>query len=511
MKKPSENQTKSRELRRLAEERLLKSPPDNPELRPENFAAILHELRVHQIELELQNEELRRTRGELEESRDLYFDLYDLAPVGYLNLDEHGIIKRVNLTAASMLGTPRSDLTNRPLSRFIGQKHQAKFAAFRKEAPRGGSGQGCELEMIPAKAEPFHALLTGIPEPDAEGEFAGLRVVIVDITERKKSEAALAESEEKFRLAFDNANIGVCLVDLDGRILSANQRLCEFTGYTQKELEGNSVNDHAHPDDMDLSDEFIKRSLAGEEQETVFEKRYLHKRGRVVWGQVCYALARDSQGRPLYLISHIQDITRRKLVEQRQALAANVMKLLNEAADLKTLVRDILLAVKKETGLEAVGIRLKDGEDYPYFVTNGFPDEFVEAERFLCIRDASGEVIRDTEGNVCLECMCGNVISGRTDPEQSFFTAGGSFWTNSTTDLLAATTESDRQARTRNRCNGEGYESVALIPLRSTGRNIGLLQLNDHRKDRFNLDVIEFFEGLGLSMGIAVDRWLAEK
>ena len=501
----------NKDLRRKAEELLRSTPEDTPHPDSQNLPEILHELRVYQAELEIQNEELRRIQVELEESRDLYFDLYDLAPVGYLNLDEKGIIRRANLTAAAMLGLPRNELINRGLSRFIDQKHHARFAAFRKKALERDSEQSCELAMVPAHAEPFHALLTVLPETDAGGRHHGLRVVIVDFTERKKSEAALAESEEKFRLAFENANVGVCLVSLDGHILRANQRLCEFFGCGADELIGRSVNQFAHRDDTGLSPDFIRRGISGEIKDISFEKRYFHKQGHLIHGHVCSSLARDPQGNPLYFIWHIQDITTRKLAEERQVLTSTVMKYLNEADDLEALVRDILLAVKEQTGLEAAGIRLRDGEDYPYYTTNGFDDDFVEAERSLCGRDASGELVKDAEGNVCLECMCGNVICGRTDSRHPFFTAGGSFWSNCTTDLLASTAEVDRQARTRNRCNGEGYESVALIPLRSKGEIIGLLQLNDHRKNRFILEMIEFFESLGLSIGIAIDRWLAEK
>ncbi len=102
--------------------------------------------------------------------------------------------------------------------------------------------------------------------------------------------------------------------------------------------------------------------------------------------------------------------------------------------------------------------------------------------------------------------MCGNVICGRTNPDLPFFTKSGSFWTNSTTELLASTTEADCQARLRNRCNGEGYESVALVPLRTDRATIGLLQFNDRRPGRFTPELIHFFEGLGASIGIALHR-----
>jgi light-regulated signal transduction histidine kinase (bacteriophytochrome) len=103
------------------------------------------------------------------------------------------------------------------------------------------------------------------------------------------------------------------------------------------------------------------------------------------------------------------------------------------------------------------------------------------------------------------------VIRGRTDPSQPFFTDCGSFWTNCTTALLASTTEEDRQSRTRNRCNAEGYESVGLVPLRMNGSTVGLLQMNDHRTGMLTPDFIAFCEKLGASIGVALERKRTEE
>ncbi|UCH88196.1 MAG: GAF domain-containing protein [Thermoplasmata archaeon] len=130
----------------------------------------------------------------------------------------------------------------------------------------------------------------------------------------------------------------------------------------------------------------------------------------------------------------------------------------------------------------------------------------MEAERYLCSMDESGNPILDSNSNPVLECMCGNVIQGRTDPSKPFFTQEGSFWTNDTDELLATTTEADRGGPTRNRCNAEGYRSVALIPLRTGGEIIGLLQLNDENPGRLNIEGIRFFEEIGASIGIAFSR-----
>ena len=196
--------------------------------------------------------------------------------------------------------------------------------------------------------------------------------------------------------------------------------------------------------------------------------------------------------------------------KENQKLVIAIFALLNRQITSLDTIREILAMVKEFTGCEAAAIRLRQGEDFPYFVTQGFPGYFVEAENFLCGRTADGEVIRDRSGKPVLECMCGNVICGRTDASLPFFSEEGSFWTNSTTELLASTTEQDLQTRTRNRCNGEGYESVALIPLRSDREIIGLLQLNDSRKNCFTADMIGYMEGIGAIVGIVLTRIMTE-
>ena len=124
------------ELRRQAEAMARESGALSPEqleaLSPEDTRRTLHELRVHQIELEMQNEELRRARAELTAARVRYFDLYDLAPVGYCTLSEQGLILEANLTAATLLGMARGALVKRPLSRFILKEDQDTYYLHRK-------------------------------------------------------------------------------------------------------------------------------------------------------------------------------------------------------------------------------------------------------------------------------------------------------------------------------------------------------------------------------------------
>ena len=196
--------------------------------------------------------------------------------------------------------------------------------------------------------------------------------------------------------------------------------------------------------------------------------------------------------------------------EKKCMLSLSILEQLNIGGEKRDVISKILRLIKVFAGFEAVAIRLREGNDFPYFVTSGFPPEFVEAERYLCNRDHVNELTRESRGNPYLECMCGNIICGRTNPALPFFTSGGSFWTNSTTKLLADTTEKERQGRTRNRCNGEGYESVALIPIKFNTDTIGLLQLNDKRPGILTQELIQFLERISNSIGVALARCSAE-
>jgi PAS domain S-box-containing protein len=135
-------------------------------------------------------------------------------------------------------------------------------------------------------------------------------------TVRRRAEGKLRESEEKFRLSFENANIGMCLVGLDGQLTMVNSQMSEMFGYGRGELEGMTVNDIAHPEDLDVSPKFIQRASSGEIDHIQFEKRYFHKQGHILWAQVSSSLVRDAKGTPSYFISHVQDITERKRTEE---------------------------------------------------------------------------------------------------------------------------------------------------------------------------------------------------
>lgn len=184
-----------------------------------------------------------------------------------------------------------------------------------------------------------------------------------------------------------------------------------------------------------------------------------------------------------------------------QALNIRIVSLLNRPVFSADTLSEILSLLREFTGIEAIGIRLRDGDDFPYVVTTGFPNEFVEAETSLCSLGPDGNILRDESGKVVLECLCGNVIRGPADPSAPFFSPKGSFRTNRASQLLGIAARHDLGVRQSFRCNADGYESLALIPLYSGSNVAGILQLNDHRKDCFTGELFTFLESVADCMG----------
>ena len=200
-------------LRRRAEERSQLAPTrltnKVPELTPEEAQLLIHELRVHQIELEMQNDELRRTQIELDLLRARYFDLYDLAPVGYCSINPDGLLVEVNLQAATLLGIPRANLIRLRISQLILKTDQDIYYHCRRQLLATDQAQRCELRMVRGDQSPVWVSLVIIGAQNPDGTI-GIRMVVVDISERKTLDNALQEKNmelERARQVAETANL----------------------------------------------------------------------------------------------------------------------------------------------------------------------------------------------------------------------------------------------------------------------------------------------------------------
>jgi len=296
--------------------------------------------------------------------------------------------------------------------------------------------------------------------------------------------------------------------DLEGRYMLCNRAAARFMGKEREQVTGLTDTEVFQPDQAAML--MVNDRLVMEEDRRVtFDELISTTEGETGFLSIKGPI-HDAAGKVTGMFGISRDISERRRVDRERELTLDFLDLVNRSRDKDEMLREAAIYFQRRSGCQAVGIRLKEGDDYPYYEFRGFPDGFVRAENRLCARGDSGEIMRDGVGRPVLECMCGNIIRGRFDPELPFFTKYGSFWTNSTTKLLACSTEKERQGRTRNRCNREGYESVALIPLHGGNENLGLLQLNDQRENRFSSEDIAIWERLAGYLAVALAKFQAE-
>ncbi|MBM9536067.1 PAS domain S-box protein [Desulfobulbus alkaliphilus] len=224
----------------------------SPAQAPAQPQLILNELRVRQVELERQNEELRTARAQIDAERARYFGLYDEAPVGYCTLSEQGVILGANRTAATLLGMTRDAMVRQPLSRFIHHDDQDIYDLHHKQLLKTGTLQKYDLRLVKPDGGYIWAHLKETVDQGEDGAPV-CRVVISDIGERKRAE----EENRKFRTIADKAVYGKAIADLQGHLLYVNRFYAETHGYSPEELVGRNVSIFHNREQMPAADRLI--------------------------------------------------------------------------------------------------------------------------------------------------------------------------------------------------------------------------------------------------------------
>jgi PAS domain S-box-containing protein len=298
-----------RSAEEIAREKAARSPECLEGLSAEKARQMLHELQVHQIELTIQNEELRRTQAELEATRARYFNLYDLAPVGYITISEKGLIQETNLTAATLLGVARGTLVNQPVTRFIQKEDQDVYYRHRKLLIETGEPHACELRMVKKDGTAFWARLETAATQHPDGALE-CRTMISDVTVRKRAEVALQRSEERHRTILQTAMDGFWLSGMGGRLLEVNKAYCRMSGYSTEELLVMGISDLEANETPDETAAHIRKIMAqGEDR---FESRHRRKDGSLFDVEVSVQYQRCEGGR---FVGFLRDLSERKRTE----------------------------------------------------------------------------------------------------------------------------------------------------------------------------------------------------
>lgn len=276
----------------------------------------------------LSRDEMERKSLAASETR--FRRLFEAARDGILLLDaDTGEITDVNPFLEELLGCSREDFLQQKLwdiglfedvelcRRTFERLQQEWYVRYDNLPLRHKSGERIEVEFV-----------------SNVYEVNGRKVIqcnVRDITERKRAAKALRESEERFRLTFDQAAVGIAHVSPDGQLLRINHKFCDIVGYSPEELLAGKFQDLTYPGDLEADQVHVHSMLAGEMQSCLMEKRYVRKDGSLVWINLTDALVRHPSGDPKYFISVVQDITERKHLEE-QFLQAQKMEAIGRLA-----------------------------------------------------------------------------------------------------------------------------------------------------------------------------------
>jgi PAS domain S-box-containing protein len=304
-------------LRQQAEAKLSKSKKGRTTVLANERAAdaqrLVHELQVHQIELEMQNEELIRTRAAAETAFQQYADLYDFAPAGYFTLGRDGAIRKINFAGARLLGMERSNLLNRRFGVFVSSRSQTVFNAFlEKVFSAGGKNETCEIELLKDQSESFWAHIEA-----ASSASEMCRAIVSDVTEHKQTEESLRASEARLLEAQSVAKVGSWETDL-----STLKVIWSAQTYMIFDLDPNTFQashpaflDFVHPEDRAKVDAAFLTSFDSSIYNTI-EHRIVTAKGVTKYVEERWRIFRNNHEQPTRAVGTCQDITERKQVEE---------------------------------------------------------------------------------------------------------------------------------------------------------------------------------------------------
>lgn len=331
----------------------------------------------------------------------------------------------------------------------------------------------------------------------------------------------LRDSETRLTSMFENSAVGIVAsaTPPDFSITVANKAFCDFLGYTKEEMVGKKIQDITDPDDWPISEKSIYQARGASPSGKPIQliKRYIRKDGTTRWGSVFLSKIEYEDGH-IEHFAQVVDITNQKRAEDEKTVLAKIVSELN-ATDVQNhdIIKEIMMEIKKFMRLDAVAVRIPEKagskqlvNDYPFYFHFGFSDDFVKKESSLCFKDNTGECVITSDGTSVLACMCGAVISGKTNPNMPYFTKNGSFWTVSSSELVKSFDPQQLQ-KIRGTCLQNGYESTAIVPIMSDLALSGSLLLNAKRKNAFDLRSVLFLEEVAKAMGVAFSRMQMRK
>jgi PAS domain S-box-containing protein len=474
--KPNQNG----DLRRRAEERLKegRSSPAGSKEEGKDALALIHELQVHQIELEMQNEELKLSKLETEQALTKCSDLYDFSPIGLFAFDVQGLIQEVNLAGARLLGKERRNLMNRHFQLFVAPKDRPFFDDFCKKAFETSIKQTCELSLLSDGKPTVYIRIEGIVAEDGSLNGRQCRIAAIDLTERKKAERILG----RYQLISKYARDVVLLMGRDGSIIEANEAAINAYGYTLDELLSRNISNLRAPETLE---KVSQQMQLADSDGLLFETKHRRKDGSTFPVEV------SSQGTTIegerVLLSIIRDITERQQREKRIAKLSqlySVLSRVNEAIvrtrDERSLYSQVCQIVAEEGGYPLVWVGMIKGQQVVPAAWFGTAADYLKEIRVEVQGELStgpiGTCIRDDRSVVNVNLAADPATLPWRKPALHY-----------------------------------GFHASAAFPLHRQSKAIGTLTLYAHEPNAFDEEQVALFESLTSDISYALDAFDREQ
>ncbi len=313
--------------------------------------------------------------------------------------------------------------------------------------------------------------------------------------EHSRCEDSLKKSDHLFQTVFETSPDAIVITRIkDNTIVDVNTCFTVYTGYDRSEVVGRSILDIKIWQDLNqrkaLLDEVLSKGFANN-----WEAVFCTKGGGLLISLLSTRKI-DIGGEP-HLLTVARDITDRIQDKKRIEAANNFLSIANRHTEMNALLRDFVAEIKNISGCSAIAVRILDDDGkIPYAASEGFDTDFCNLEEPLSIHSHKG--------------MCARVINKQIEPHRTSFTKHGSYYVNSTSRFLSTAAE-DQKRLMRNTCHRFGYETLALIPIRSGNRALGLIHVADREANRLNNNKIEMLEGAALQLGTAIERVMSRQ
>jgi PAS domain S-box-containing protein len=307
----------------------------------------------------------RQPGTELEQAIQRYVDLFDFAPIGYVTFDRVGRIEEINFAAVELLGRSRKQLIGIAFAVCVAREDTQLFLTHLLQCRTSARPVVTELNLKHPDGEKIPVLLSSTATTALMKDGARLyQTAIFDLTERKRAEDALRESQQRLQVTYEHALVGISECSPEGKYVGANEEFCRILGYTRDEILRRGIKDVTHKKDWPGESKLYRQLVAGEMRFYRIEKRYLRKDGAIIWAELLRSIVRDPKGAPLYTIGAVRDITEHKRAEaalrrSKELLEQRVRK---RTLELHTANKELKSEIERRKGLEGEILAISDRE-----------------------------------------------------------------------------------------------------------------------------------------------------